>query len=94
LDAGGLKFSSNGELLNPTGSIKPNTEEWYKIISGNEIEAYKMQYSYDSSFPGNTGGNGLKGINIHSVGNIWNPSTRTYVYNPIKNYSNWLKLKK
>ena len=41
LDAGGLKFSTNGELLNAGVGIKG--------ISNMEIVAYKMQYSYDRS---------------------------------------------
>lgn len=41
LDAGGLRFSTNGELLNAGVGIRS--------VSNMEIEAYKMQYSYDRS---------------------------------------------
>ena len=43
-----------------------------------EIEAYQMQYSFDKSFPGSTGGKGLQGIDFHSVGNIRNGGTLVY----------------
>ena len=62
LDAGGLKFSSNGRLLNAGKGARG--------VSAMEVEAYKMQYSLDESFPGSTGGKGLQGIDVHSVGNI------------------------
>ena len=44
LDAGGLRFSSNGELLNAGIGIRG--------VGKMEIEAYQMQYSFDKSFPG------------------------------------------
>lgn len=53
LDAGGLEFSTNGEL--------PNAGVGIRGVSNMEIEAYKMQYSYDSSFPGRLGRRGLHG---------------------------------
>ena len=62
LNAGGLKFSSSGEMLNSGISIRG--------ISNMEIEAYKMQYSYDKSFPGSLGGRGIQGIDVYSVGGI------------------------
>ena len=77
LDAGGLKFSTNGELLNAGVGIRG--------ISNMEIEAYKMQYSYDRSFPGSLGGRGLQGIDIHSVGSIINDGK--HVYPAIYQYS-------
>ena len=40
-----------------------------------EIEAYKMQYSYDGSFLGNLRGKGLRGIDEYSVGGIVNNGT-------------------
>lgn len=39
-------------------------------IANVEIEAYRAQYSYDTSFPGIT--TNLQGIDVHSVGNIVN----------------------
>lgn len=77
LNAGGLKFSTNGELLNAGVSIRS--------ISNMEIEAYKMQYSYDKSFPGNLDGRGLQGIDVYSVGSIMNEGK--YVYPYIYQYS-------
>ena len=62
LVAGGLKFSKGGRLLN-IGS--PNN---YPLISKAEVEAYKMQYSYDKSFPGTV--SSLSDIDIRTVGNI------------------------
>ncbi|RRC96640.1 RHS repeat-associated core domain-containing protein, partial [Prevotella sp. OH937_COT-195] len=70
LDAGGLKFSNNGELLNAGVGIRG--------VSNMEIEAYKMQYSYDKSFPGSLGGRGLQGIDVHSVGGIINDGKHVY----------------
>ena len=72
-----LKFSTNGELLNSGVGLKS--------ISGMEIEAYKMQYSYDGTFPGNLGGRGLQGIDVHSVGGIMNDGKP--VYPAINQYS-------
>lgn len=54
-----------------------------------EVEGYQMQYSYDKSFPGNIRGKGLRGIDIHSVGNI--RDTGVPVYLNIYNYSNRLE---
>ena len=75
LDAGGLKFS-NG-LLNNAGKK-------LESMCNMEVEAYKMQYSYDRSFPGRT--NGLNGIDVHSVGNITNEHGAP-VYGFIHTYS-------
>lgn len=50
-----------------------------------EIEAYKMQYSYDRSFPGYLGGRGLQGIDVYSVGGIMNEGK--FVYPKIYQYS-------
>jgi hypothetical protein len=62
LNAGGLNFNSDGKLtLSGTRAA----------VSAMEVEAYRMQYSYDRSFPCDFfGGGGLRGINIHSVGGI------------------------
>ena len=46
----------------------PKGEEKFKAISNMEIEAYKMQYSYDKSFPGAV--SSLSDIDIRTVGNI------------------------
>lgn len=70
MDAGGLRFSTNGELLNAGVGIRS--------VSNMEIEAYKMQYSYDRSFPGSLRGRGLQGIDVHSVGGITNDGKHVY----------------
>ncbi|WP_455077997.1 RHS repeat-associated core domain-containing protein [Prevotella histicola] len=62
LTSGGLRFGRGGELLNAGKSLA--------AIANMEIEAYRMQYSFDTTFPGNTYGKGLKGIDLQSVGNI------------------------
>jgi hypothetical protein len=87
LNAGGLEFSSNGELINATGYARQGSEQWYKAITGNEVEASKMQYSYDLSFPGRT--SNLQGINVHSVGNIMNNGQPVYLL--INKYSIFLR---
>jgi len=79
LDAGGLKFSSNGELLNSGQGVVGK--------SNMEVEAYQKQYSYDLSFPGRT--SNLQGINVYSVGNIRNDEG-TLVYPLIYEYSEFL----
>jgi RHS repeat-associated protein len=87
LNAGGLKFSSDGKLLNAAGDVRPRNGAWYSAVAGNEVEAYKMQYSYDQSFPGRT--SNLHGINVHSVGDIRNNGNP--VYPLINQYSIFLK---
>lgn len=89
LNAGGLEFSARGELLN---SGKGKGESYFKNVSEMEIEAYKMQYSYDRSFPGNTGGKGLYGIDVHSVGNIRNDKGKV-IYDKIYEYSEYNRKK-
>ena len=58
-----------------------------KVVSNMEIEAYKMQYSYDKSFPGTV--SSLKDIDVHSVGGIMNGEHP--VYEAIHQYSIFLK---
>lgn len=81
---GKLQFGPNGGLNNAGRSS-------YQAFADMEVEAYRMQYSYDTSFPGNTNGMGLQGIDVHSVGNIYNPETKKYVYRLIKEYSQGLR---
>ena len=83
LTNGGLSFY-NGNLEN-IGSNMPNGENRFKTISAMEVEAYRMQYSYDLSFPGYT--RNLQGINVHSVGNIGNGA----IYKEIHAYSEFLR---
>ena len=83
-NVGILQFGSNGRLTNAGRSS-------YKSFASMEIEAYKMQYSYDTSFPGDTHGKGLQGIDVHSVGGIYNSETKKYVYKIIREYSQSLK---
>ncbi|MDH6392225.1 hypothetical protein M2480_003238, partial [Parabacteroides sp. PFB2-12] len=85
LNAGGLRFSSKGELLN-AGSMAPASKRTV-AISNMEIEAYQMQYSYDRSFPGKT--RNLQGIDVHSVGGLMNKGVPIYPF--IYQYSNFLK---
>lgn len=58
-----------------------------KVVSNMEIEAYKMQYSYDKSFPGTV--SSLKDIDVHSVGGIMHDGK--HVYPLIYKYSLYLK---
>ena len=81
---GKLLFSPNGYLYN---AGRTSAERFSKM----EIEAYRIQYSYDLSFPGNLYKKGIQGIDAKSVGNIYNPNTGKYVYEIIHKYS--LKLK-
>ena len=81
---GKLLFSPNGYLYN---AGRTSAELFSKMV----IEAYRIQYSYDLSFPGNLYKKGIQGIDAKSVGNIYNPNTGKYVYEIIHKYS--LKLK-
>jgi RHS repeat-associated core domain len=87
LVAGGLKFSPDGKLYN-AGNFANTLGDKIKQISGNEIEAYKMQYSMDGSFPGHS--STLQGINVHTVGDIVNDNGK-YIYPLINAYSSQLK---
>lgn len=87
LNAGGLEFSAGGELLN---SAKGTGKSYFDNLSEMEIEAYKMQYSYDRSFPGNTGGRELYGIDVHSVGNLRNDKGKV-IYDKIYEYSDFIR---
>lgn len=73
----GLRFDPSRRLYNAGKSERSQAQM--------EIEAYRMQYSYDKSFPGRTGGKGINGIDIHSVGNI--RDNGKLVYPSINNYS-------
>ena len=66
-----------------TNAGRSSEEDFSKM----EIEAYKIQYSYDLSFPGNLRGKGIQGIDVKSVGNIMNPDTGEYIYKVINEYS-------
>ena len=88
LESGGLEFSGEGKLLNAGSKLSPR-EGRYEKISENEVDAYKMQYSFDCSFPGRA--KSLNDINAHSVGNIYNVEAGKYVYPYILKYSQSLK---
>ena len=89
LMAGGLVFSSNGELTNAGIQMKSNTTAAkYALMSLMEIEAYKIQYSFDNTFPGVT--TGLTGIDVYSVGDI-KDSSGNYVYGFINDYANYAR---
>ena len=77
LEAGGLKFSKkDNKLLNSGSSAKQRADK--------EVEAYKMQHSYNGSFSGSTF---LKGINYKTVGNIQDENHKL-VYPEIYNLVN------
>ena len=86
LTNGGLRFSKGGELYN--AGISAPMRNRAGMISNMEIEAYRIQYSYDTSFPGRT--NNLQGINVHSVGRIVDNNGQ-YVYPNIYSYSRFLQ---
>ena len=86
LESGGLKFSEGGKLLNAGSRLSPR-EGRYEVISQMEVDAYRMQYSFDRSFPGYA--RSLNDINVHSVGNIGNGM----IYEAIRKYSKYLELK-
>ena len=86
LTNGGLRFSKGGELYN--AGISAPMRNRAGMISNMEIEAYRIQYSYDTSFPGRT--NNLQGINVHSVGRIVDNNGQ-YVYPSIYSYSRFLQ---
>jgi len=86
LTNGGLQFSDEGLLYN-IGTFAPMRNR-FEIISNMEIEAYRIQYSYDGTFPGKT--NNLQGINVHSIGKIVD-SNGQYVYPSIRRYSLFLQ---
>ena len=85
LESGGLEFSEGGKLLNAGSRLSPK-EGRYEVISQMEVDAYRMQYSFDRSFPGYA--RSLNDINVHSVGNIGNGM----IYEEIRDYSEYLKI--
>ena len=84
LESGGLEFSGEGKLLN--AGIRAPMGDRYAAISQMEVDAYRMQYSFDRSFPGYA--RSLNDINVHSVGNIGNGM----IYEEIRIYSEYLKI--
>ena len=79
LESEGLEFH-RGNLKNPGNGIKGMAQM--------EVDAYKMQYSFDRSFPGHT--QSLNGIDIHSVGDIVNNQGQP-VYKYIQELSKAIK---
>jgi hypothetical protein len=86
LKNGGLQFSDEG-LLHNVGIFAP-TRDMAKMVSEMEIEAYRIQYSYDRTFPENS--NSLQGIDVHSVGGIVDTNGK-HVYEVIHKYSDFLQ---
>lgn len=80
LESGGLEFSEGGKLLNAGSRLSPKDGR-YREISKMEVDAYRIQYSFDRSFPGYA--RSLNDINVHSVGNIGNGM----IYEEIRDYS-------
>ena len=74
IEAGGLRFNSDGQLLNSATTI----------VGGyaNEVEAYKVGYSYDGQYPVSAGS--LKDINQKSLMDIKFEDGKS-VYNRQKN---------
>ena len=85
LESGGLEFSEGGKLLNAGSRLSPKDGR-YREISKMEVDAYRIQYSFDRSFPGYA--RSLNDINVHSVGNIGNGM----IYEEIRIYSEYLKI--
>ena len=85
LKAGGLQFSPDNLLYN-AGRNAP-FDKRYAEMSGMEIEAYRMQYSFDKSFPLPI--NHIREINVHSVGNI-RDEVGQLVYEYIHDYAKQL----
>jgi hypothetical protein len=73
MEQGGTKFNSSGQLL----LAGANKEEGRK----NEVEAYKVGYSYDGQYPG--GASSLKDINQKSLMDIKFPDGSS-VYEKLK----------
>ena len=89
LSSGGLYFSDSGKLENAGVRMVTNNSRAQKaVMSSMEIEAYKIQYSFDSSFPGFT--RSLSGIDLFSVGDIVAPDGQmAYMY--IYQYAQYAK---
>ena len=73
IDAGGVKFNKNGQLLNAA-----TTNEGAR---NNEVNAYQVEYSYDYSYP--AGASSLKDINGNTLMNI-KKDDGTSVYEQLK----------
>jgi RHS repeat-associated protein len=88
LQAGGLQFNNTGSLINPGEYYYSNRQNRFQNISNMEIEAYRIQHSFDESFylPIKR----LSEINVHSVGNIRDESNN-FVYPYIHSLSDYLK---
>ena len=74
MEAGGLKFNKNGQLINPANT--------YKVARKNEVKAYQTQYSFDNSYPERA--NSLKDINEKSLMKI-KKEDGTKVYQHLEN---------
>ena len=85
---GTLDFNSKGILKNPGTRAKGQSKQNI-AISQAEIEAYRMQYSYDpKSMPKKV--SDLGSIDVHYVGSIRTASGQ-FVYPSIQQYSNYIK---
>ena len=73
IEAGGVKFNSNGQLLNAAKVFNGDYSKVYK----NEVNAYQVQYSFDGSYP--TGVSSLKDINTKSLRDI-KDDNGNYIY--------------
>ena len=69
---------NEGELTFTNGFLDNAGGRDYKKCALNEVEAYKIQYSFDGKFPGEA--KNLYEINIYSVGNISYEGKYSYPY--------------
>jgi RHS repeat-associated protein len=73
IEAGGVKFNKNGQLLNAAKTIEGGRN--------NEVNAYQVQYSFDGSYP--AGASSLKDINGKTLMDI-KREDGTSVYEALK----------
>ena len=73
IDAGGVKFNKNGQLLNAAATLSS--------ARNNEVNAYQVQYSFDGSYP--AGASSLNDINTQSLMEIKTDDGR-FVYEQLK----------
>lgn len=88
MKAGGLEFTSNGQLKNP-GTREKSQIEKYQSISNAEVEAYQKQFSFQpESMPNRV--SSIFMIDVHYVGSITYLNGK-YGYPEIRAYSKYIK---
>lgn len=73
IEAGGVKFNKNGQLLNAAKTIEGGRN--------NEVNAYQVQYSFDGSYP--AGASSLKDVNGKTLMDI-RRNDGTSIYEQLK----------